>query len=261
MTEHRKNPGSFSSIDLEELLTLLVSRVNHLLGCERCTLFIHAPETCELWAHVASGAGSNEIRIPDTSGLAGECLTAGALINVPDAYADKRFNRQVDLRTGFTTRNILCAPIIGPRGEKVGVIQALNKVGGPFTAADENLLEVFSSQAAITLQNALAEEALSAARENERSLAAALAANHEKLQSAFRDLAAQKTSLEALMAHQRIIRRLAAGLGLLVVLIGIGILYRRSASPPHAQEASAAGQAVASVGPISSSVEIGRAHV
>ena len=79
MIDHQHSMGPFSSFDLDELLTLIVGRVNQLVGCERCTVFIHDTKNRELWAQVASGTGKNEIRIPDTTGLAGECLTNGTL--------------------------------------------------------------------------------------------------------------------------------------------------------------------------------------
>src|SRR5262249_16807353 len=61
--------------------------------------------------------------------------------NVPDAYADARFDRNVDLRTGFRTLNMLCVPVWGPGGTVVGVIQALNKRDGTFERRDQMLLE------------------------------------------------------------------------------------------------------------------------
>ena len=48
------------------------------------------------------------------------------------------FHRQVDLETGFTTKSILCMPIIG-RGRVIGVVQMINNMkGGPFTHAGQS---------------------------------------------------------------------------------------------------------------------------
>ena len=158
-------------LPLDEVLRLLSDRVIEFLQCERCTIFIHDATTRELWSRVATGDNVREIRMPQGTGFAGECFARGEAINIPDAYADPRFNREVDRTTGFVTRTILCTPIQRPDGLRVGVIQALNKRGGPFVRQDEALLDVFSAQAAITLQNALAEEALESARRNESALA------------------------------------------------------------------------------------------
>ena len=44
-------------------------------------------------------------------GIAGFVATTGEIVNIKDAYRDSRFNREVDLRTGYTTRTILCVPV------------------------------------------------------------------------------------------------------------------------------------------------------
>ncbi len=249
--------SSFSLIPLDELLSLLIQRVIALLGSERCTIFLHDEATAELFSLVASGAEVKEIRIPRNAGLAGECFRTGRLINIPDAYADPRFNRNTDLSTGYRTRTILCFPIIGPKGEQVGVIQVLNKIGGQFTTDDENLVEVFAAQTAITLQNALAEAVLEAARVKERQMTAQLAENHDKLQTAFRDLGAQKEKLETLMQRQRTMRRMAGAAGILVALIVAGVLI----APGHrvdtaAFETVAAGEARVTTQAITASVMV-----
>ena len=62
------------------------------------------------------------------------------MINVPDAYADERFNRDVDRETGFSTRSVLCCPILDSYGSTVAVFEAINPLhGGPFGERDVNL--------------------------------------------------------------------------------------------------------------------------
>ena len=61
---------------------------------------------------------------------------------MPDAYADPRFDRNVDHRTGFRTLNALVVPVWGSDGRTiVGVIQVLNKRRGSFERRDQMLLE------------------------------------------------------------------------------------------------------------------------
>ena len=74
------------------------------------SLFIVDSEKQELWTQVAEGA--DEIRIPLTSGIVGYVAMSKEIVNVKDAYRDDRFNKSVDLRTGYRTKSILCAPII-----------------------------------------------------------------------------------------------------------------------------------------------------
>jgi adenylate cyclase len=141
-------------LDLDSLLEKIMQATTILTAAERSTLFIHDPETGELWSRVAEGTESKEIRLPSYGGLAGAAFTTGETLNIVDAYADPRFNPEFDRQTGFKTRSILCMPLADRLGQPIGVMQVLNKVGGPFTALDETRLKAFSAQAAVALENA-----------------------------------------------------------------------------------------------------------
>ncbi|UCH22932.1 MAG: GAF domain-containing protein [Deltaproteobacteria bacterium] len=76
---------------------------------------------------MAEGEESREIRIPIGSGIAGWVAQHNQMLNIDDAYADPRFNPEVDKRTNYRTKSILCGPIINLQGETLGVIQVINK--------------------------------------------------------------------------------------------------------------------------------------
>ncbi len=60
-------------------------------------------------------------------------------------------DREVDLKTGYTTRNILCMPIVS-RGTVIGVVQMVNKLSGSaFTKTDENNFKMFAVFCALAL--------------------------------------------------------------------------------------------------------------
>jgi adenylate cyclase len=139
---------------LEVLIGRIMAATTQLLGAERASLFVHDEKTDELFTLYADGMERRQIRMPKTSGIAGAVFMSGATENIADPYADPRFNREVDLRTGFTTRSILCVPITNKAGARIGVAQALNKRGGAFTAKDESRLKAFAAQVAISLENA-----------------------------------------------------------------------------------------------------------
>ncbi len=141
-------------LDLDRLLVKVVDSAIELLGAERSSLFMHDPVTNELWSRVTGGGPVETIRIPAHAGIAGASFTTGEVIAVPDAHADPRFDASVDERTGFRTRNILCAPIVDQRGTPVAVIEVLNKRVGHFTRADERRLQSFGAHIATALQNA-----------------------------------------------------------------------------------------------------------
>ncbi len=143
-----------SNLDLDDLLSKIISATSKLLSAERSTLFIHDANSDELWSRVAQGVASKEIRIPSHTGIAGEAFTTGNVLNIVDAQTDDRFNSDIDKATGFSTRNILCLPIVNRLGTAIAVMQVLNKIGGPFTVRDKKRLRAFSAQVAVALENA-----------------------------------------------------------------------------------------------------------
>jgi HD-GYP domain-containing protein (c-di-GMP phosphodiesterase class II) len=147
--------------DLDLLLPLILHEAAKVVEADRCSLFILDRERNELWSKVAQGARS-EIRVKLGSGIAGTVAQTGEIINIPDAYADERFNRSFDVTQGYRTRTILCVPMRDAQGDVTGVLQALNKSGeGPFTAEDEELLLALGGQAAAAIENALLHEEIS----------------------------------------------------------------------------------------------------
>lgn len=142
--------------DLDRLLKLIVHAAARVVEADRCSLFLVDRERGELWTKVAQGIGMKEIRIPLDRGIAGAVASSNLSINIPDAYADPRFNQMVDKQTGYRTKTILCVPMRSIEGEVVGVLQALNRLdGGEFTAEDEELLSALGGQAAAAVNNAL----------------------------------------------------------------------------------------------------------
>lgn len=139
--------------DLDRLLALILGAVRDLARAERASLFIVDHERGELWTRIAQQAG--EIRLPLGSGLAGTVATTGMPINIPDAYADPRFNPEHDRSSGFCTRSLLSLPLRNHQGQIVGVLQVLNKKDGrAFDAYDEDILSALAAQAAVAIDTA-----------------------------------------------------------------------------------------------------------
>ncbi|WNG52923.1 GAF domain-containing protein [Archangium minus] len=144
--------------DLDLLLPLILYEASKVVEADRCSLFVLDRERNELWSKVAQGSKS-EIRLPVGNGIAGQVAQTGEVINLPDAYADERFNRTFDNLSGYRTQSVLCVPMRDANGEVTGVIQALNKLSGhPFDSEDEELLLALGAQAAGAIENALLHE-------------------------------------------------------------------------------------------------------
>jgi len=164
--------GAISTeLQLDPLLRKIMAVTTEILDADRSTLLLFDEATDELWSRVAEGEGIKEIRFPAWAGIAGSCFKGRKPVNIPDAYADPRFNPEVDRRTGYRTRNILCMPLLNKSGAAIGVTQVLNKRGGPFEDADEARLRAFSSQAVIAIEDArLFEDVLNARNYSESIL-------------------------------------------------------------------------------------------
>ncbi len=139
--------------DLDALLRLIAEATVTMVGAERATIYIVDQGRHEYWSRVATGKGVGEIRFPIGVGIAGTVAETGETINIPDAYADARFNPENDLRTGFQTRNLLTVAMTG-HGGVIGVFQAVNKKAGAFTDDDEVTLGSLASSAAVAVENA-----------------------------------------------------------------------------------------------------------
>ena len=156
---------------LDSLLGVVVAEATQVMEAERSSIFIYDEPSETLFIRVAEDVAQGRIRIPLGTGIAGHVARTREPLNVPDAYADPRFNPQVDRDTGFRTRSILCAPMISSTGKLIGVIQVLNKVGqASFTAEDESLLGAFASIAGIALDRARLVEAFLEKEKIESSL-------------------------------------------------------------------------------------------
>jgi phosphoserine phosphatase RsbU/P len=162
-----------STLDLAELLNIILQLTTRQTGAERGTVFLLDRERNEIWSLVGMGLDQHEIRLPVNRGIAGWVAEHGETVNLADAYADPRFESEVDLRLGFRTRSILCLPIRNKDGETIGVLQLLNKHNGPFTQADENVLRAISDHVALALENAQLHRELLHKQRMERDLALA----------------------------------------------------------------------------------------
>ncbi|XP_046438368.1 cGMP-dependent 3',5'-cyclic phosphodiesterase-like [Daphnia pulex] len=152
--------------DVDELLKEIMSQARNLTKAERCSLFLHDKQRKCLVAKVFDGSSSAEsgqwsttdrrqLDIPLDRGILGHVATTGHLLNIADAYSHPLFYKDIDIATGFKTRNILCFPI--KDGDDVlGVAELCNKTSAPcFTRVDEESAMSFSIYCGISLVKGL----------------------------------------------------------------------------------------------------------
>ena len=142
-----------SEMNMALLFELIIDHTNQIMSTERSSVFLYDEKTAELWSLVATGMKKNEIRIPSDFGIVGNVFQSKTPLIINDAYNDPRFYSEVDKKSGFRTRNIICIPLINRQGDSIGSLQALNKNSGDFTDKDIELLESISYYVAIALEN------------------------------------------------------------------------------------------------------------
>jgi len=157
--------------DLDTMLSEVVNAARSILDAERGTVFLYDEEADELVVKVATKLGT--VRIPADKGIVGECAQKRILINVPDCYADERFNRAIDKQTGFRSRCMLTLPLIGYEDTLIGVLQILNKRGGTFDDQDEYVATALAAQAAVVLHRVEITEAMIATEKLDREITVA----------------------------------------------------------------------------------------
>jgi hypothetical protein len=144
----------WNGLRLDKLMKKLVLHCKKTLEAEVCTMFLISEDGEELWSRFASNKHVN-IRFPSDAGIAGRCFQSKTLLDIPNAYEHPLFNRDIDRKTGFITRSILCSPIWTSGGRVIGVCQMINKIVGddadgsekcivgPFLATDQSTLQSF----------------------------------------------------------------------------------------------------------------------
>jgi phosphoserine phosphatase len=157
--------------DLDTMLTEVVDVSRNILDADRGTVFLYDELTDELVVRVATELGT--IRIPANKGIVGESAQTRKLINVPDCYADDRFNRDIDKQTGYRSRCMLTIPLLGFEDSLVGVLQILNKNHGVFDEQDEFIATALAAQAAVVLHRAKITEQIIESEKLDREIAVA----------------------------------------------------------------------------------------
>lgn len=142
-----------STLDLDRLLELILSRLTELLEADRATLFLLDEARSELVSCLVTGGSLRTLRVPLGQGVAGFVARTGETLRIADAYLDPRFDRAYDDLTGYRTRSILALPMKNHVGKILGVVQALNKRDGDFDECDEELLGALATQAAVSIDH------------------------------------------------------------------------------------------------------------
>lgn len=170
LTEVSRN--IIASLDLEEVLGAAVEGVRRILPTAAGVLVLMDEEAGGMTFY-KSVAGSHPLMghpLPMGRSIIRHVVTTGQPYLTNDAPQDPLFSPQVD-GWGPQTRTVLCVPLL-VREQVIGALELADKIGGPFTETDRDLLQTLAGSVAVAVENAqLYAEVNDYARALERSQA------------------------------------------------------------------------------------------
>uniref|UniRef100_A0A1I8EHL9 Phosphodiesterase n=1 Tax=Wuchereria bancrofti TaxID=6293 RepID=A0A1I8EHL9_WUCBA len=152
-------------LSMDAVIKKVMNFAQKLTNADRSSLFLVDHRRKELYARIfdvgtqedeqikINEDGNEEIRFPANKGISGYVAMTGQVLNIENAYEDPRFNKDIDQKTGYRTRNILCMPVF-IRKSVIGVVEMINKADGPFTKQDQNSFETFAVYCGLALHHA-----------------------------------------------------------------------------------------------------------
>jgi GAF domain-containing protein len=145
-----------STLNLQDLLQLIMDSATDLLNAETSSLMLVDEETGELTFDVATGEPGREVvkyRVPPGQGIAGWVVQNAQPLQIDDPKSDPRFYDRIDKSINFETRNILAVPL-QVKDRVIGVVEVINKKGAPsFTQKDTELATALTNQASVAIDN------------------------------------------------------------------------------------------------------------
>ena len=140
--------------DYDEIIMVLADMGRALTSADRCTVWVVSDDKKSIWTKVAHGMDA--IELPVDSGIVGSSIVGREKIIIDDVYKDKRFNPDIDKKTGYVTKSMMVIPMYDNKSEIIGAFQVINHRGekGIFDERDMSRLMLASTYAAETIVSA-----------------------------------------------------------------------------------------------------------
>lgn len=145
-----------SKTNVTDLLTHIIQEAAALTQAEAASILLLDPRTRQLHFKAASSVmspGMADTPVPLDNSIAGAVLQANKPMIIADVSRDSRWNRNIDRAINFHTNSILGVPMHDVE-RPVGVLEALNKQNGEFTAEDVELLSILADIAGVAVERA-----------------------------------------------------------------------------------------------------------
>ncbi|MBI4965724.1 MAG: GAF domain-containing protein [Desulfomonile tiedjei] len=160
-----------STVDLEELLAIVIDEVNKALLTEGAGVLLYDEHRGDLyWKQIRDARHilapqSEELRLPLEGSIAGWVFQNNKPARVNDVSKDPRYYPEMTKKSGFEIHKVLQVPL-NTREKTIGVLMAMNKIGGDFSDQDEALALSMAGSIALAIENAQVYEKLKKSRDD-----------------------------------------------------------------------------------------------
>jgi len=145
-----------STLDLDSLLNRITHAAADLCGAEAASILLYDRVKDQLYFRAATNMDTplmSELIVPVSGSIAGWIVTNQKPLIIGDVHKDPRHFNKIGRITQVDTRSLLGVPLMR-KENVVGVLEAINKTTGDFSAEDLDLLMALGAQAAIAIENA-----------------------------------------------------------------------------------------------------------
>lgn len=145
---------SWSVEDYRTFISFYSRILPELMHAERCTIFVTEQGGDKACSIFGTGLESETIEAPLEGTLVGEVIKSGKGRIANDTARQIDFHAELERRSGFACRNMICAPIRSEKSKKIlGAIQLLNREnGGTFDETDLARLEEIAQYLALSIE-------------------------------------------------------------------------------------------------------------
>jgi len=163
-----------STFDIDEVIKHTLQMIQTVINVEAGSLLLLEDDELVFKESFNSNKNVNldelkNLKLKLGKGTAGYVATRGEPILIRDVRTSQYFYPVIDEKTGFTTKSVLCVPLIS-KGRVLGVIEVLNKLKDEFNEGDLQLLQSIGTSVSIALENARLYQKTLAMAEQERCI-------------------------------------------------------------------------------------------
>ena len=146
-----------ATLESTEVLATAVQGIDQLLGIQLAGALMVEGGSQLRYQNLQSRTGPLPVTavpaIPVGEGILGTVFQDQKAVILNDPEGDGRFHVEIDAPPNFQVSSLIAAPLV-VRGRPVGVINAFNKIDGPFTEVDLDLFASLASSISEAVENA-----------------------------------------------------------------------------------------------------------